>query len=91
MGLCSRKRIAIGREHGSVALVAHVIREAEAQERQRDPATFVLLPHQQKPVAAALDVDPAPQLGGEPLSYGAFLVERRHLICEKICQWAEML
>jgi hypothetical protein len=25
------------------------------------------------------------------LSYGAFLVERRHLICEKICQWAEML
>jgi hypothetical protein len=41
--------------HRSLALVAHVIGEAEAQERQRDPA-FVLLPHQQQPVAAALDV-----------------------------------
>jgi hypothetical protein len=35
--------------------------------------------------------DPAPQLGGEPLSYGAFLVESRRLMHEKICQLAEML
>lgn len=52
MGLCSRQRIATL----PLALVAHVIGEAEAQERQRDPAAFVLLPHQQQPVAAALDV-----------------------------------
>ena len=51
MGLCSRQRIATL----PLALVAHVIGEAEAQERQRDPA-FVLLTHQQQPVAAALDV-----------------------------------
>ncbi|HBH72386.1 MAG TPA: hypothetical protein DDY43_02870 [Synechococcales bacterium UBA10510] len=52
MGLCSRQRIATL----LLALVAHVIGEAEAQERQRDRAAFVLLPHQQQPVAAALDV-----------------------------------
>jgi hypothetical protein len=47
---------ALCREHGSLAFMAHVIGEAEAQERQRDPAAFVLLPHQEQPVAAALDV-----------------------------------
>ena len=36
-------------------------------------------------------IDPTPQLGGQPLSYGAFLVESSRLMHEKICQWAEML
>jgi hypothetical protein len=45
-------------------LVAHVIGEAEAQERQRDPA-FVLPPHQEQPVAAALDVVNVALAGGD--------------------------
>jgi len=60
MGLCSRQRITTL----PLALVAHVIGEAEAQERQRDPAAFVLLPHQQQPLAAALDVMDVALAGG---------------------------
>ena len=45
--------------------MAHVIGEAEAQERKRDPAAFVLLPHQQQPVAAALDVMDVALAGGD--------------------------
>jgi hypothetical protein len=72
MGLCRRQRIATL----PLALVAHVIREAEAQERQRDPAAFVLLPHQQQPVAAALDVVNVALAGGD--GAGCMALEQAH-------------
>ena len=36
--------------------MAPLVGKAQAQKGQRDPAAFVLLPHQQQPLAAALDV-----------------------------------
>ena len=40
-------------------------RRGKPQQQQRDPAAFVLLPHQEQPLAAALDVVDVALAGGD--------------------------